>query len=556
MEKENPPTSENAGDDIDNSDIAHANGSSPGNASGGSESDHLLNEVSKSFTPLLGCLGWMALLIIVLLGLIQVYGAFQAAVAADLERNNLKSLPIGGTGHLSYEFFAIVGMILFMMVVLSSFPVFLQRSFELTKKARIQSDVWIDLLSLGYWTKLKLSADANDRLVMGRQKSSKKIEGTTRIAKLAQGMQALSVREIEVSSSEPYVSALEQFTKRFEENYGRQAFAAPLIMVAILYLIGWLSVLFPNGLSGGAEYGIGGVTSMFSRGVGGYLLSLRDNLNIVTAAFLGAYLFSVQGLFRRYLRSDFKPIAVTQASLRVLTAWIVAFLLVLLPLEEIYPDVSKRWLQVVGFFVGIFSLQVLGWIWDLTVKRIPNLLASFTRLANTELTELDGLDSWHQDRLDEAGINYVRGLATSDFLDLLIGVRLPCETLVDWVDQAILRMHVNKQTWKKLQKETPIRTASDMLDTITAPNDHRANLIKLMDDSSFADTLVLMEDALRQDPNIAHIRVFREQMHRVVGHKDAYPPKWPILPSKLTLTRKSTTTEVVIQTPPVPPGTE
>jgi hypothetical protein len=210
--------------------------------------------------------------------------------------------------------------------------------------------------------------------------------------------------------------------------------------------------------------------------------------------------------------------------------------------KEIDGVQSNQWLQLLGFFTGLFSLQVLGWVWDLTVKRIPHWQASRSDLANTQLTELDGLDSWHQDRLDEAGINYVRGLATTDFLDLLITVRLPCQTMVDWVDQAILRMHMDEETWRTLHKKTPIRTATDLLDAIES-NDHRIPLIKIM--PSFADTLVLMEDALRQDPNIAHIQVFREQMHRVV---DSYPKNWPIiLGQKVTLSQETTKLETVIE---------
>jgi hypothetical protein len=255
---------------------------------------------------------------------------------------------------------------------------------------------------------------------------------------------------------------------------------------------------------------------------------------------------------------------------RVLTAWIVAILLVILakPNLQNVPDpvqnLPATWL-LLGFFTGLFSLQVLAWIWDLTVKRIPNFRASRSGLANVELIDLDGLDSWHQDRLDEAGINYVRGLATADFLDLLIAVRLPCETMVDWVDQASLRMHVNKDDWKALHEYTPIRTATDLLDAIAGPNDHRASLIKIMDgklaqganqtESSFADALVLIEDALRYDPNIAHIKVFREQMQRVVDHATAYPPNWPrFLTKKITLSKETTRINTVIETAQVPPS--
>lgn len=492
--------------------------------------DETWTDLQSSFGFLGGCLGQALLYVGGAVAIFFVTRDSLAAISTYLKSNEMVRLPMTGTDRLSYEFLVIVGLILFLAVVLSLFPLFLQRSFEVTKKARIQGDVWIDLLSLGYWTKLRLSAQANDRIAAGRPGSQDFISKTL-AAKLQGGARLATPIDAEELP-------LREFTKRFEESYGRSAFSGPLRMVTVIYLIGWLSVLLPNGLSGGqTAYGIASVTALISKGVGGYVAALIANLNPVSAAFVGAYLFSVQSLSRRYLRSDFKPTAVTQASLRVVTAWIVALLLVALPAKEIYKDLSDDWLKVLGFFAGVFSLQVLGWIWDLTLRTIPGIRASFSGVANAELSDLDGLDSWHQDRLDEAGINYVRGLATADFLDLLISVRLPCETLVDWVDQAILRMHLNQETWKRLHQQTPIRTATDLLDATRGPNDHRTVLIKVMDKqagagsadaAAFADTLDPLLGALERDPNIAQIRVFREQMQRVVEQPSAFPPEWPI----------------------------
>jgi hypothetical protein len=268
------------------------------------------------------------LLFVALFGLFQIYKVFHTALQAEMKFQGWQILPISGTNHLSYELFAMVGLLLFIIVVLSFVPLFLQRSFELTKKARIYSDVWIDLLTLGYWTKLRLSADANNELARVTRDPHRYETTASKnaLSKLAANVQALTAGNLGVDNSDDrylYSTALQQFTRRFEENYGRQAFSMPLIMITILYLIGWLAVLFPNGISGGADQSIAGITVMFSNGVVGYIQSVVDKLNIVTAAFLGSYLFSVQGLFRRYLRSDFKPISVTQASLRVITAGIV-----------------------------------------------------------------------------------------------------------------------------------------------------------------------------------------------------------------------------------------
>ena len=65
--------------------------------------------------------------------------------------------------------------------------------------------------------------------------------------------------------------------------------------------------------------------------------------------------------------------------------------------------------------------------------------------ATPTLSDLDGLTVWDQARLLEEGIEDMHALATANLVDLLLGTRVPVNTLVDWVDQALLYLCVPKK---------------------------------------------------------------------------------------------------------------
>lgn len=428
--------------------------------------------------------------------------------------------------------------VLAVAVVLSLFPLVLQRSFEHTKKARIRGDVWTDLVALGYWTKLSYSATVN-HLMEGEHPV-----GMTSKLQWRWGSDRAKADEPPPAADETVAPdvrfALGEFSNRFEEHYGQSAFTLPLVLLVFLYLVGWLSVVSPGG---------GTLSESLAGGMTAYLINTARQLSMFSAAFLGAYFFSLQGLFHRYVRSDFKPMAINQASLRLISAWVVAMLLMLL-----FPRPAAnaiRWDLVVGFFAGIFALDLVMMIWNYVQRRewLPWLSArriNFASFANADLTELDGFDSWHKDRMDEAGINYVRGLATVDFLDLLLAVRLPSETLVDWVDQAILRSHLTQDGWIELHKATALRTATDMLDMLAKADDgHKLAMARVLMNGNLAasdqrgsggndralDGLFVINTlsvALSQDPNIAFICTYRKQQSKFVNHAKAFPANWPI----------------------------
>jgi len=66
----------------------------------------------------------------------------------------------------------------------------------------------------------------------------------------------------------------------------------------------------------------------------------------------------------------------------------------------------------------------------------------------------------------EEGIEDLHGLVTANLVDLLLHTRVPIDRLVDWLDQAVLYLHVpaesgQRSRWAEL-RGFGIRTATDL----------------------------------------------------------------------------------------------
>jgi len=230
----------------------------------------------------------------------------------------------------------------------------------------------------------------------------------------------------------------------------------------------------------------------------------------VTLAFLGAYFFSLQMLFRRYVRSDLGGSAYVAVSMRIVLAvigtWVVMVASLRLGLA------TEGQLLVIGFVIGVFP-QVA---WQI-IQAVFRKVTSFTRLKSMEsdlpLSDLDGLSVWHEARLEEEDIESIPNMATTDLVELLINTRFPAERIIDWVDQAILYTQLganNKESRDKLGLHG-IRTATSFLEASAARKDQKK---KLAAGSTSSDNTTefdpSLEAALSTNSNLALIQCWRE----------------------------------------------
>jgi hypothetical protein len=176
-------------------------------------------------------------------------------------------------------------------------------------------------------------------------------------------------------------------------------------------------------------------------------------------AFVGAYVFILQDLTRRYFRDDLKPGAYISAVVRVI---VVA--MIVTAVNQVWPDGdrAKTAEAVFAFLVGFFPESGLRLLVASLTRPLARLFPSVG--AEYPLHEIDGLSIWYEARLLEEGIEDIQNLTTANLVDVMLRTRVPLNRLVDWLDQGFLFLHLPNQGHDRRRAllQLGIRTASDL----------------------------------------------------------------------------------------------
>lgn len=179
------------------------------------------------------------------------------------------------------------------------------------------------------------------------------------------------------------------------------------------------------------------------------LSSLAAQLEIASRplffGFLGAYLFALQTITRRFLTSDLNPETYLQVASRTILAVIVAAIFSMaFPIQPEAATFGSGALTVViytlVFVIGIFPENGLDWILSFARRYIPS--DADAKAMSYELQWLQGLNRWHAIRLNVEGIDNVHNLANADVIDLVQRTRFSVQQIFDWIDQAVLLIHL------------------------------------------------------------------------------------------------------------------
>ena len=295
----------------------------------------------------------------------------------------------------------------------------------------------------------------------------------------------------------------------------------PVFLATAVFAAGWAAVLLRPSLFGA------------SPGVG------RSTADVLRLGFMGAYLFTLQMLVRRYFQADLKASAYVNAVTRVASALVLVLVVHLAMPSKTSPEVTVAVAFVIGFFplVGLQALQKAAALALRTV--VPSLRNSYP------LSDLDGLSVWYEARLLELGIEDMQNLATANLVDVTLHSRVPVSRLVDWVDQAHLYLHLAPQggdgSDRKALRRLGIRSATALEEAFTPKGDGATStdegLLTAADDERLlgdlrwalnADgtgpsvTLTLLK-TLRSDPNLTHVRCWKQDWDRPDSEPDEDP---------------------------------
>jgi len=185
--------------------------------------------------------------------------------------------------------------------------------------------------------------------------------------------------------------------------------------------------------------------------------------------FLGAYIWGLQGLFRRYSMNDLLPIAFYHFGLRMILSSFIALLIYHavggFSIEfnnpgqdtQMLTPTSDGVLIVTVFLVGMFPQQGMRWLSSKFGLSAQNDNSSVRKLP---LNMIEGMTSYDIFRLEELGIDTCYDLANADFIPLLLKTSYGARELIDWLLQAKLCVHFGDATGEL--RARGIRTITDL----------------------------------------------------------------------------------------------
>lgn len=174
-------------------------------------------------------------------------------------------------------------------------------------------------------------------------------------------------------------------------------------------------------------------------------------METVRFAFLGAYFYILQMVVRRYFQGDLKPNAYLHAAMRVIMSVLLVW-----TIDPLIADRSQAQRSAIAFVIGVFPLA--GWQLLTSLIVLPARWIVPSLKPDHPLDGIEGLNVWYQSRLLELGIEDMQNLATASFVDLMLNTRIPIGRLVDWVDQAILMLHIDGKHKLTPNGDTDLRT--------------------------------------------------------------------------------------------------
>jgi hypothetical protein len=247
---------------------------------------------------------------------------------------------------------------------------------------------------------------------------------------------------------------------------------SPVLLATIVITLGWLLTLLKPEI--GLITDRDGIVQLF-----------QPDRSAIVFGFLGAYFFTLMTIQRGYARGDLRPKTYTQITVRIFIAIILAWVLELLPGAD-----NASYLLVLAFAAGIVPETAILAIRE-TLRGKPGREFGRWMAERDPLTRLEGIDLYDRARLGDEGITNVEGLAHHDLIELLLQTRIPAPRLVDWIDQAILYLHVgssdaevassdadepdaSRERSLRLLNASGIRTATDLVQAAERTRDKDA----------------------------------------------------------------------------------
>jgi hypothetical protein len=160
-------------------------------------------------------------------------------------------------------------------------------------------------------------------------------------------------------------------------------------------------------------------------------------LMVFGMASLGAYLWGLQHIFRRYAVGDLSPGTYHNLGLRMIFAAVVAVMLyhggAVMFSDISSSDLPSVW-PALAFLLGMFPQQGVQWL----TKRFSVFSSQTPSAQERPLELIQGFEAHDRMRMEELGVDSCYDLAVADFIPLIIRTPYSARQIVDWILQAKL----------------------------------------------------------------------------------------------------------------------
>ena len=265
-------------------------------------------------------------------------------------------------------------------------------------------------------------------------------------------------------------------------------------------------------------------------------LLIRDEIYALRYGFLGAFVYSIQLLYRRYTTFDLQPAIYLYCAISLIAGLAFNFTAAsFLPTSADSGELGDGISAIASFSLGYFPLMAIRWF-----NRISNSALGNKRERNNSLplSVIDGISQFHETRLREEGIDNVQNLASAKIDELLANTRFSAQQVMDWVDQAILHTYIQAGSWESFRRGG-VRMISDFQEfwkpyydllgkdknkiNVEIPqkisDSRRTRAMQLQSTPEQLDSLYL---TTATGPNIAYIETYWQNLKAAVQHKMKY----------------------------------
>lgn len=237
-------------------------------------------------------------------------------------------------------------------------------------------------------------------------------------------------------------------------------------------------------------------------------------LSAMRFGFLGGYLFSVQLIYRRYTTNDLQPTVYLYSAQTLFAGAVfnyVAFQAISTLVTNQDEVIGEGALAIVAFAFGYFPLLAIRWFNRVSYQTLAVRQGQSEQMS---LDLIDGINTFHETRLRDLGIDNIENLAAAELYELVTATPFGSQQIVDWIDQAILYRHLDTGKMEVFRGNS-IRTASDLWRQWDATGNDVAKQEKLaLQLQTSVESLGLLNESTRYGPNVAMVNAYWERKPR------------------------------------------